>query len=209
MGYSFSEVKKIVFFLLEQEYLGNIIYFAGGVVPWIISDNDSNREHSDIDIVVEESNMFLVRKYLKENGYYKKQNDSKHFSFNSKNLDFGLEAQINGITVNIAPFVLKKDCIIQRNFSLNQTGETFLLQATLKDIDDKKFFSQTSIQCDLIFKSYSLETVKAAKSKSNRDKDKIDIQQIDTIGINQKDFLRLVNSFDNMQLEIISKGKHR
>lgn len=34
-------------------------------MPYLISKKESNREHSDIDIIIKQEDMLLVRKYLK------------------------------------------------------------------------------------------------------------------------------------------------
>ncbi|NTL99146.1 hypothetical protein HQ708_06985 [Enterococcus faecium] len=70
-------------------------------------------------------------------------------------------------------FVIKDDCLIQRNFSMNKGGDSILLQATLKGGSYKEFFTQTKIGNDLTFNSYSLEYVKAAKTKLSRKKMKL------------------------------------
>lgn len=208
MTYRFTEIRRTVFSLLEKEELNSVIYFAGGIVPWILADRESNREHGDIDIVVEENNMPIIRKYLEENVEYSQRKDSKCLTFNSKKFDFGLEVQINNITVNISPFTINDDCLIQRNFSMNQGGDGVLLQATLKGISYKDFFTRTKIGNGLTFNSYSLEAVKAAKIKSSREKDKIDALQIDKMGINQKVFLQLSEAFNNMKIKLIAQNNY-
>ena len=54
---NYPEIKKIIFKLNSDELLKEKIYIVGGTVPYLISNTMSNREHSDIDIIVDEKNM--------------------------------------------------------------------------------------------------------------------------------------------------------
>lgn len=204
MGYKYEKLKEIIFILMSDGDLNENIYFAGGLVPWIISDKNSKREHGDIDIVVEEKNMAKLRKYIIDKGFYKEEKDSKNLRTNREMFDFGLEIEINEVKVNISPFAVKEDYMVQKNFTLSQDNEGVLLKVTLKGIDSDKFFKKTKLKNGFVFNSYSLETVKAAKLVSDRPKDKIDIIQIDKIGVDEKICSQLTQAFNNMEFEIIN-----
>lgn len=52
---NYSKIKEIILKLNSNELLKGKLYIVGGTVPYIISNTISNREHSDIDIIVEEN----------------------------------------------------------------------------------------------------------------------------------------------------------
>ena len=62
--FSCKEVKEVVISLMGEQKVKDKIYVAGGIVPWILSGNDSGRKHGDIDIVVEKDDMGTVREFL-------------------------------------------------------------------------------------------------------------------------------------------------
>lgn len=47
--------------------------------------------------------MDIVREYLKRNKLYEEKYDSKEFNYNKNKIDYGIDCNINGITVNFAP----------------------------------------------------------------------------------------------------------
>ena len=63
----FVKEKALAFGLHPK--LKDKIFLAGGLVPWVISSEDSNRLHSDIDFVVPLSEMETIRAFLKEQGF--------------------------------------------------------------------------------------------------------------------------------------------
>ncbi|MBO0451472.1 MULTISPECIES: hypothetical protein [Enterococcus] len=204
MSHSYNEIKQVALQLIKAEKIRGLFYFAGGIVPYLLADSESDREHGDIDVVVEKSDMPMIREYLKEQKVYQKATDSMFIPFNRKQLDFGLVVQINEIPVNFSPFTLYGGEMRQRNFSLEEAGQALLVEALLRDVESEVFFSTNVLEKKQIIKSYSLETVKAAKKQSNRWKDQIDIRQIDSMGVNSQKYARLAKAFNMMSLEMIS-----
>ena len=82
--------EKALAFGLHPKLKGRI-FLAGGLVPWVISGEDSNRLHSDIDFVVPLSEMETIRAFLKEQGLYDHTHDSLFLSCNKEKVDFGTE----------------------------------------------------------------------------------------------------------------------
>lgn len=62
---NYQKIKSIILRLCLDENLKDKIIVVGGTVPYLISKKESNREHSDIDIIIKQEDMLLVRKYLK------------------------------------------------------------------------------------------------------------------------------------------------
>jgi len=199
-----DQIKEAVHILMEPT-LKSKIFVAGGIVPWILSGCNSNREHSDIDVVVESCDMGLIREYLKNEGYYQKEMDSLFLAINNNQVDYGIEALINGVPVNFAPFEANGDSIIQKNFSIKAlVGYDALMKATMKNIAVEDYITTYLLKSGIELGSYTLEAVKAAKENSNRTKDKIDLCEIEKIGINQDRYNRIKSSIQNMQIECIA-----
>lgn len=79
---NYPKIEEIILRLNSDELLKEKIYIVGGTVPYLVTKTISNREHSDIDIIVEEKNMDIVREYLKRNKLYEEKYDSKdNYSF--------------------------------------------------------------------------------------------------------------------------------
>ena len=85
---NYSKVKDIILKLNSEELLKEKLYIVGGTVPYLISNTMSNREHSDIDIIVAANDMNVVREYLKNNNLYIKDFDSIRNSLSQLYLSF-------------------------------------------------------------------------------------------------------------------------
>lgn len=204
---NYSKIKEIILMLSKDKLLKGKVIIVGGTVPYLISDTISNREHSDIDIIVEEKNMNIIRSYLKNNNLYELKADSKEFDYNKEKIDYGVNCIINGITVNFAPFEIVNNNMIQRNFLSKQSnGINALVTATIEDLKLE--------ECSTIFvieqvevRTYSLEMVKLMKEKSNKTKDKIDIEIINEHGYNKEKYNDLKIKTNDMKFKIYPKNK--
>ena len=74
---NYSKIKDIILKLNLEKILKGKLYIVGGTVPYLVSNTISDREHSDIDIIVAANDMNVVREYLKNNKVDEK-NSSKH-----------------------------------------------------------------------------------------------------------------------------------
>ncbi|MEW9096265.1 MAG: hypothetical protein AB2417_14390 [Clostridiaceae bacterium] len=199
-----EEIKEVVFQLMNEKCLNCKVFVAGGILPWIISSNDSNRKHSDIDIVVAKENMPLIRAYLKNKGLYNIKYDSIHLDFNTDYADFGIEAFINDIPVNFAPFEYQGNDIIQKNFSVAElSGLDALVQVTMKGIKVDDYVTFMNLANGLCIGMYTLEMVKSAKEISNRDKDIYDLKEIEKIGFDAARYNRVKPVVQNMSIDFI------
>ena len=79
---NYSKIKDIILKLNLERILKGKLYIVGGTVPYLVSNTISDREHSDIDIIVATNNMSDVREYLKKNNLYVKDLDSMMFDYN-------------------------------------------------------------------------------------------------------------------------------
>lgn len=204
---NYSKIKEIILKLNSNELLKGKLYIVGGTVPYLISNTISNREHSDIDIIVEEKNMSTIRQYLQSNNLYDKRLDSLTFEYNKDKVDYGIDCIIDGIAINFAPFEIIDDLMIQRNFlSKQSSGINALVTVTIGNIKIEEC-STTVIIDQVEIKTYNLEMVKIMKEKSNKPKDEIDIKVIDKYGYNKKIYNDLKNKTDNMKFKIFPKSR--
>lgn len=110
----FVKEKALTFGLHPK--LKDKIFLAGGLLPWVISGEDSNRLHSDIDFVVPLSEMETIRAFLKEQGLYDHTHDSLFLSCNKEKVDFGTEIFLDGLP-SVLRLFLKKTTTLSNGIS--------------------------------------------------------------------------------------------
>lgn len=191
IDFTYDAIKSVVQQLMSVEALKDMIYVAGGIVPYLYTGRESGRRHSDIDIVVASADMPIIRQYLQSMGLYERAYDSLEFGYNLDRIDYGIEAFIQDIPVSFAPFDVKGNEIIQRNFSkLELAGFDALMTVTMSGIAIEDYITSSDIE-GLRVGTYTLEMVKCTKETTGREKDIRDIQEIEKIGINQARYLRI------------------
>lgn len=205
MRSNYQKVRSIILRLNQDELLKNKIIIVGGTVPYLVNKIESNREHSDIDIIVRQEQMSFVREYME------RENipilDSVNLPYNKLCLDYGIDVEIEGITINFAPFELNGNKMVQRNFLTKQSsGIEALATVTMKNLDVDKVFSETIIE-GIAIHTYSLEMVKIMKEKSKKKKDAIDIKVIDDFGYNENSYFVLKDQLKDMEFVINPKNK--
>lgn len=204
---NYSKIKDIILKLNLEELLKGKLYIVGGTVPYLVSNTMSDREHSDIDIIVATNNMSDVREYLKKNNLYVKDLDSMMFDYNKTKIDYGIDCVIDGITINFAPFEIFDNTMVQKNFLRKQSnGINALVTVTLENVKIEDC-TTTIIVDQTKIKTYNLEMVRIMKEKSNKPKDVVDIKVIDEYGYNEKKYDDLKIKTNNMKFKIFPKSK--
>ena len=204
---NYSKIKDIILKLNLEELLKGKLYIVGGTVPYLVSNTMSDREHSDIDIIVATNNMSDVREYLKKNNLYVKDLDSMMFDYNKTKIDYGIDCVIDGITINFAPFEIFDNTMVQKNFLRKQSnGINALVTVTLENVKIEDC-TATIIVDQTKIKTYNLEMVRIMKEKSNKPKDVVDIKVIDEYGYNEKKYDDLKIKTNNMKFKIFPKSK--
>ena len=204
---NYSKIKDIILKLNLEKILKGKLYIVGGTVPYLVSNTISNREHSDIDIIVATNNMSDVREYLKKNNLYVKDLDSMMFDYNKNKIDYGIDCVIDGITINFAPFEIFDNTMVQKNFLRKQSnGINALITVTLENVKIEDC-TTTIIVDQTKIKTYNLEMVRIMKEKSNKPKDVVDIKVIDEYGYNEKKYDDLKIKTNNMKFKIFPKSK--
>ena len=204
---NYSKIKDIILKLNLEKILTGKLYIVGGTVPYLVSNTISDREHSDIDIIVATNNMSDVREYLKKNNLYVKDLDSMMFDYNKNKIDYGIDCVIDGITINFAPFEIFDNTMVQKNFLRKQSnGINALVTVTLENVKIEDC-TTTIIVDQTKIKTYNLEMVRIMKEKSNKPKDVVDIKVIDEYGYNEKKYDDLKIKTNNMKFKIFPKSK--
>lgn len=205
MNGNYQKVKSIILRLYLEENLKGKIIVVGGTVPYLISKKESNREHSDIDIIAEKDDMIFIREYLKRE--QSNTTDSLKFSYNKSHIDYGVDAVIDGITVNFAPYEITGNEIIQRNFLTKRAcGIDALATVTMKGINTNNILTKVEVEGIQIL-TYNLEMIKVMKEKSKKKKDKVDIQVIEDFGYDKTLYNHLKEELKDMEFKIEPKNK--
>lgn len=205
MTSNYQKVKRIILRLYQDELLKNRMIVVGGTVPYLVSKMESNRQYSDIDIIVKQEEMSFVREYLEREKFTVR--DSVNLHYNKLGLDYGIDAEIEGITVNFAPFELSGNKMVQRNFLTKQSsGIDALAAVTMENLDMDKVFTVTVIG-GIAIHTYSLEMIKIMKEKSKKKKDAVDIKVIEEFGFDENSYFVLKDQLKDMKFELKPKNK--
>lgn len=197
----FVKEKALTFGLHPK--LKDKIFLAGGLVPWVISGEDSNRLHSDIDFVVPLSEMEAVRAFLKEQGLYDQTHDSLFLPCNKEKRDFGTEIFLDGLPVSFTPFFTENNNLVQRDFTTADfSTKDSLVTLCLPNLSPEDYITAYVLPHGQKLCCISLEFVYAKKSRKNRPKDQGDLQKMKQIGLNENRLKHMNNSFSNAILEI-------
>lgn len=203
MEFTCEAVRQLVRRLMDEPLLRGKIYVAGGIVPWLLSGRDSGRTHGDVDLVVNVEQMDAVRDFLKRGGYYREEMDSRFLPCNRARLDHGMEALIDGIPVNFAPFEREGDGLVQRNFALKAiAGSDALLSAVIRGISVDDYVTTCSLPDGGQIGAYTLEVVRAAKERSDREKDRADLREVGRIGVDRARYERVKAPIQNMEIRV-------
>lgn len=201
--YFLEKMKNVVFKILEDETMNKILYLSGGLVFYLINNQNSNRKHEDIDFILNINDMNYVREYLKKNNLYDSSLDSLFFE-NGIYGDYGIKAIISGVLVSFSPFIIKENGIYQRiiNTKLN------IKEARMYNILLDDYIQKFNIG-DKILQINTIEFMKAIKEIPNRDKDKYDIFMINKKGYNEERYRRIkkvLSKMDEIKYKIKFKG---
>ena len=200
MTSNYQKIKSIILRLNQVDSIKNKIIIVGGTVPYLVSKKESNREHSDIDVIARWEDMPFIREYL--NREKLSVLDSFNLPYNKLHMDYGVYAVIEGIAVNFAPYELTENGMIQRNFLTRQSsGIDALATVTMKIMDVNMVFAETCVDGTSIH-NYSLEMVKIMKEKSKKKKDAADIRVIDDFGYDEDIYSALKEQLKDMKFKI-------
>lgn len=194
---SLHEIKAVIKKISAIENLGQHVCFFGGSVPYIYYNSESNREHSDIDVLVDEKYIDVIRQLAKQSNLYIPKFDSLNLDLGD---DYGLKIFIDGVYVEFEPMLIDNGMLVRKSFSPNKemAGTEMIPFEELTDLI-------VEIDVDGI-KSYcqSPELIKAGKEQYKREKDLLDISFIDSQEIDIEKYHRVKKSLELSETSITS-----
>ena len=180
-----TDIKAVINKMIAHGDLGQHICFFGGSMPYIYHGKESGREHSDIDVLVDEECMDYVRKLLKEVGIYRQERDSLSLGLDR---DYGLKVFIDGVYVEFEPMMIKDGYLSRASFSPDKKVAGIEVTPFLEIEDIMVPVTIDGIQT----LTESMELIRASKAKYGRKKDIDDIAFIDGKGIDLEKYGRVV-----------------
>ena len=194
---SLNEIKSVIRKIISIDELRENICFFGGATPYLICQEESGRDHSDIDILVNEEYMEEIRDLLKLYNIYLPEKDSLNLDLGE---DYGVKTFINGVYVEFEPMKNENNCLIRKSFSprRNLVGIEEMSYEDISDVivpidfEGKKIYVET------------LELIRADKSTYQREKDKADIEFIDKHGIDREKYQRVKKGLEESKQTLSS-----
>ncbi len=186
---SLNNVKAVVKKISTIENLGEHLCFFGGSVPYIYYNKESNREHSDVDILVDEKYIDYIRQLAKQNNLYIPEFDSLNLNLGD---DYGLIIFINGVYVEFEPILIDNGMLVRKSFSPNKelAGIESIPFEVLTDLIVEIDIDGVKTYCQ------SPELIKAEKEQYKREKDILDISFIDSQGIDIDKYRRVKKAIE-------------
>ena len=204
----FPQARAAALWLLTAPGLAGRVWLQGGLVPWVASGRDSGRPHGDVDVSVRLGDMPAVRAWLAAEGLYDPALDSLELGCNEGRGDFGAHALVDGVLVSFCPFRFEGRELRQRNAALAATdGFDALLEATVPGVEEGDLFEERALLGGAVVGCATLESVRAAKVASGRDKDARDIAEIDRIGCDPARYARVAAAYGAMRIACVAHGE--
>lgn len=180
-----EEVRNVVKKISSIDELKGRICFFGGAMPYIYHGEESGREHSDIDVLVDEEVMGVLRDMFKKAENYRPHLDSMNLGLDK---DYGFKIFIDGVYVEFEPMSIKDGHLIRSSFSPDKelAGTEVIPFLEIEDVVIPITVDGISTHTE------SMELIRASKAKYERDKDLKDIAFIDSHGIDPERYARVV-----------------
>ena len=87
--YTLTQIKKVLDKIEKETSNINVkLYIAGGIVPYLLLNQYSNRLHSDIDLICDIKDMNTLRTLAQKYSVYQKQLDSLNLKTKTMDLKF-------------------------------------------------------------------------------------------------------------------------
>lgn len=172
MGHSYKKIIDVYNKVIKMNKTGVDLYLSGGIVPYILLNEDSERLHANLDLLCSKSNINILRDLFRKKKLYDPKRDSLTYTVN--NVDYGFQVIIDDVKVNFYVFEEKENGIIEYSFDAKKrVGRIKNINAKLNEYivpyvssDNKKYMT------------LSLEFVIANKLITNTEKDKKDIAKV-------------------------------
>ena len=161
-----------------------------------------------MDVSVRLGDMPDVRSWLAAEGLYDPALDSLGLGCNEGRGDFGAHAIVDDVLVSFCPFHFEGNDLRQRNAALEMTdGFDALLEAAVPGVEEGDLFETRVLPCGDVVGCATLESVRAAKVASGREKDAHDVAEIDRIGYDPARYARVAAAYGAMRIECVAHGE--
>ena len=161
-----------------------------------------------MDVSVRLGDMPAVRAWLAAEGLYDPALDSLELGCNEGRGDFGAHALVDGVLVSFCPFRFEGNDLRQRSAALAATdGFDALLEAVVPGVEEGDLFEGRALPGGAVVGCATLESVRAAKVASGREKDARDIVEIDRIGYDPARYARVAAAYGAMRIECVAHGE--
>lgn len=180
-------------------------YLAGGITPYILLDQESDRLHDDLDMVCDIKDIDKLRNIYKKTPFYNKEYDSKELLDDG---DYGFELNINGVPVGIYPFKYDQDSKELLQYSYDPyTKECKIKEMPVEDLNN--YITTYKGKDNKEYKTMHLEYIKKSKDLALRPKDIIDSYKIEEFGYDKKLYknIMMFKQIQNTKVEDLNKGK--
>lgn len=190
-------IKKVVKKIGSVDEIRDHICFFGGAIPYIYYGEESGREHSDIDILVDKNYINVIRELLKQSGIYQEELDSLQLELDG---DYGVKAWIDGVFVEFEPISIEDNVLKRYSFSVEK--QMFGIEEIPYDnIDDLIIPFEVDGK---ISYCQSNELNKTEKEKYRREKDLKDAEFIGRHDIDIEKYERVKKAIEESKTTIIS-----
>ncbi len=192
-----EKIKSVIKKIISVEGIAEHICFFGGSIPYIYFNQESNREHSDIDVLVEEEYVDIIRQLVQQSNLYKPELDSINLNLDG---DYGLKVFIDGVYVEFEPMIVKNGIFTRKSFNPNREVAG-IEQIPYSELDD--LITRINIDGIETF-CQSMEMIKVGKEQYKREKDLMDVKFIDSQGIDIEKYRRVKKSIEMSSTSISS-----
>ena len=166
MNSNYNDVIDIILTLIDDEELSKYILISGSIVPYLISNEESKDNHSDLYIYVDEDKMQFVRKRLKEL--------SKEYLFDiisdsrwHSKYDFGLKINYEDTIAGFFPFCVKNNELIIKTYAVNEEQKVISLKTKkIPEISKNSILKYINVVKNKILRVASPELILATAKAS-------------------------------------------
>ena len=176
IGSPYNDIIKVYEKIVGMNKVKTPIYLAGGIIPYVLLNEDSERKHSNLDLLCKKDDAKIVREIFRNNKLYEPKRDSLTYTIDGT--DYGFEVVIDNIKVDIALYEETENGITEYSFDLkSRIGRKKNISVKLNDYI-KPYVSSDNKK----YTTLSLEQLIVKKLVMGRDKDKKDIEKIKECG---------------------------
>lgn len=172
MGFEYDKIIEVYNKVMGMNKTKSKLYLTGGIVPYILLDEKSDRKHSNLNLLCNKEDAKVFREIFRKNKLYEPKRDSLTYTTNDS--DYGFEVVVDGVKVNVALFEEKENSIFEYSFdSHRKVGRTIEIPVKYSEYI-KPYYSSDNKK----YMTRALEYIAADKLLLNREKDKKDIAKI-------------------------------